>query len=168
MSFTIFYAYLRYCIITLLSVSLLAATEYKGQIKFGGLPLPGATVTASQGDKRFVAVSGQDGAYSIPDLSDGVWNVEVEMLGFAPLKQDVTIAAGMPAADWDLKMMSLDEMKAIAAPAEKESPAPQMSTGFSTCRAGTCDWLRSSKIRDPSAPSVMISSFERVCSRRIS
>jgi trimeric autotransporter adhesin len=123
MSFKIGYAYLRYCLIALLSVSLLAATEYKGQIKFGGLPVPGATLTASQGDKRFVAVSGQDGSYSIPDLSDGVWNVQVEMLGFAPLKQDVTVAAGMPAADWDLKMMSLDEMKAIAAPA----PPPSIS-----------------------------------------
>ena len=99
MSFTIFYAYLRYCLIALLSVSLLAAAEYKGQVKFGGLPVPGATITASQGDKRFVAVSGQDGAYSIPDLSDGVWNVEVEMLGFTPLKQDVTVSAGMPAAE---------------------------------------------------------------------
>ena len=123
MSFTILYAYLRYCLIALLSMSLLAAADYKGQIKFGGLPVPGATVTATQGDKRFVAVSGQDGAYSIPDLADGVWNVQVEMLGFAPLKQDVTIAAGMPAADWDLKMMSLDEMKAIAAPA----PPPSIS-----------------------------------------
>ena len=39
----------------------LAAAEHRGQVKFGGLPLPGATVTAAQGEKSFTAVTDLQG-----------------------------------------------------------------------------------------------------------
>ena len=58
------------------------AAEVHGQVQFGGLPLPGATVTASQGDRNFVAVADPMGNYSFPDLPDGAWAFKVEMLGF--------------------------------------------------------------------------------------
>ena len=99
----------------------LSAAELKGQVKFGGLPVPGVTVSASQADHNFVAVTDQQGNYSIADLPDGVWTIQVEMLGFTPVKQDVTLAGGAPASDWDLKMLTLDEIKTIAAAAP---PAP--------------------------------------------
>ncbi len=108
---------IRYCVLALSFICALAAAEYRGQVQFGGLPVPGATVTASQGERRVVAVTGPQGTYSMPDLSDGAWTIEVEMLGFAPVKQDVTLTAGAPAGDWELKMLSLDEMKALAGPA---------------------------------------------------
>lgn len=92
----------------------LSAAEIHGQVKFGGLPVPGATVTASQGDRHLAAVADQQGNYSITDLPEGTWNFAVEMPGFTPIKQDVTIAPNAPAADFDLKMLSLDEIKAIA------------------------------------------------------
>ena len=102
------------------------AAEVHGQVKFGGLPLPGATISASQGDKNFVAVSDPNGNYSIPDLPDGVWNFKVEMLGFTPVTQDVTAATNppipAPPADFELKMLSLDEIKAIAGPAATQAP----------------------------------------------
>ena len=41
--------------------SLAAASEYRGQVTLGGLPLPGATVTVTQGTKKFTAVSDQGG-----------------------------------------------------------------------------------------------------------
>jgi trimeric autotransporter adhesin len=94
----------------------LTAAEHKGQVKFGGLPVPGATVTATQGDRTLVAIADKDGNYSFADLPDGVWNFQVEMLGFAPIKQEVTISAGEGAPEWDLKMLSFDEIKASAAP----------------------------------------------------
>lgn len=97
-----------------LSTMPLMAAELHGQVKFGGLPLPGATVTASQGDKKVVAVANEEGNYLFPDLADGAWNIDVEMLGFTSLKQDVTVAAGAPPADFELKMLSLDEIKTIA------------------------------------------------------
>jgi uncharacterized GH25 family protein len=55
----------------------LAAAGHHGEVKFGGLPVPGATVTATKGDQRFVAVTDQQGAYSFPDLADGVWTIQV-------------------------------------------------------------------------------------------
>jgi hypothetical protein len=115
------------------------AAEVHGQVKFGGLPLPGATISASQGDKNFVAVADADGKYSIPDLADGVWNFKVEMLGFTPIAQDVTAATNppipAPPSDFDLKMLSLAELKAVSGPAA--TPAPTISTTAPAAEAPT-------------------------------
>ena len=99
-----------------LAVVLLNASEQRGQVKFGGLPVPGATVTAMQGGKTLSAITDSQGHYSFPDLSDGTWTIQVEMLGFATLKQEVTVARNAPASEWDLKMLPLNAMHAIAAP----------------------------------------------------
>ena len=103
-------------LLILIFVCSLAAAEHKGQVKFGGLPVPGVTVTATQGDRSLVAITDKDGNYSFTDLPDGVWNFQVEMLAFSPIKQEVTIAAGAGAPEWELKMLPLDEIKATAAP----------------------------------------------------
>ncbi len=113
------------CCVLWLNALPLWATEVHGQVKFGGLPVPGATVTASQGGKNFAAVTDAMGNYSFADLADGAWAFKVEMLGFSPINQDVTLAstpAGATASDFDLKMMSLDEIKAIAGPAAAQAP----------------------------------------------
>jgi len=118
----LFVLFVFICVHSWLMALPLSAAELKGQVNFGGLPVPGATVSASQADHNLVAVTDQQGKYSIPDLTDGVWTIQVEMLGFTPIKQDITVAAGIPASDWDLKMLSLDEIKVIAA-AAPPSPA---------------------------------------------
>ncbi|MES1258014.1 MAG: TonB-dependent receptor [Acidobacteriota bacterium] len=100
----------------------LFAAEHKGVVKFGGLPVPGATVVASQGERKSVAVTGLDGGYSFPDLADGVWTIGVDMLCFAPVRQDVTVAPGAPRSEWDLKLLPFDEIKA-SAPAPPPAPA---------------------------------------------
>jgi hypothetical protein len=110
------YISLRLVTIALLSMCALRAAGQKGVVKFGGLPVPGATVTATQGDRSLVAISDQQGNYSFPDLPDGVWNFQIEMLGFGLVKQEVTLAAGAGAPEWELKMLPLDEIKASAAP----------------------------------------------------
>ena len=111
-----------------LAVFVLSAAEYKGQVKFAGLPVPGATVTATQGDKKLAAITDQQGSYSFRDLADGPWKIQVEMLCFSPIEQQVTVAPGAPAAEWELKLLPLDEIKAAAgptvpAPAPSEQPA---------------------------------------------
>jgi trimeric autotransporter adhesin len=110
----------------LLSVFALNAAEHKGKVQFGGLPVPGATVTATQGDRTLVAITDMQGNYSFPDLPDGVWNFQIEMQAFAPVKQEVTIAAGAGAPEWDLKLLSFDEIKATAAP-PPPPPPPRIS-----------------------------------------
>src|ERR1700730_6297657 len=97
--------YLRIlCATACLIVSSLAvASEYRGHVTFGGLPVPGATVTATQGGRKVVTITDQQGLYSFPDLADGSWTIEVEMLCFSTVKQDVVIAPNAPAANWELK-----------------------------------------------------------------
>src|SRR5271157_3383610 len=88
-----------------IAVSGLLAAEHHGTVKSGGLTVPGATVTATQGDKKLVTTSDDDGAYSFPELADGTWTIDVEMLGFGKLTRDVGIASDAPPADWDLKLL---------------------------------------------------------------
>ncbi len=106
---------------------LLPAAEQHGQVKFGGLPLPGATVTATQGDKTFTAITDLAGAYSFPDLAGGAWTLQVEMLGFETQKRDVAVSAGAPGVDWELKMLPLAEIHAVTAPPAAPPPAPAVA-----------------------------------------
>ena len=92
----------------------LAAAEHHGTVKFGGLPVPGATITASAGEKSLTAVTDQQGVYSFADLADGAWSLQVSMPCFATLKREVTIAANSPAEEWELKLLPFDEIKAAA------------------------------------------------------
>jgi hypothetical protein len=117
------YAVLRQTLAVLASCSLLAAAEHRGLVKFGELPLPGATVTATQGEKRLTAVSDGQGIYSFADLADGNWTLKVEMLCFTPVEREVAVAPGAPAPMWELKMLPFDEIKASAPPPPVETPA---------------------------------------------
>jgi hypothetical protein len=63
-----------------------------GIVRSGNQPIPGAVVTAAQGDKKFTTITGEDGYYSFPPLGDGAWTVDVQMFGFEPVKQQVDYA----------------------------------------------------------------------------
>ncbi len=102
---------LRFCAIACLAVFSLAASEHHGIVKFGSIAVPGATVTATKGDKKVVTVTDEAGMYTFPDLEDGVWKIQVEMLTFTPATKDIGVASGAPGAEWELKMMSMDELK---------------------------------------------------------
>ncbi len=110
----------------------LAAAEHHGAVTYGGLPLPGATVTLTQGDKKFTAVSNDAGVYTFPDVPDGTWNLEVVMLCFEPLKQEVAIAPGAPSPVWEMKMLPLDQIKATAPPPAQPTTPPTASSNTTT------------------------------------
>ena len=86
-------------------------SEYHGQITFGCLPAPGATVTVIQGSKQIVTTTDLQGLYLFPDLTDGKWTIEVEMTGFTTIKQEVAIGPNAPPGKWELKLLSLDQIK---------------------------------------------------------
>ena len=117
----------RRLIRSLVAVGLLAfnlfASEQRGLVTFGGLPVPGATVIATEGDKKFTAVTDPDGAYVFPSLADGVWTIQVDMLGFSPLKSDITVGSQTKPATWELKMLRLDQIHAEAEPVAPPQPA---------------------------------------------
>jgi hypothetical protein len=120
------------------------ASEYHGRVSFGGLPVPGATITATLGGQKIVAVSDQQGSYSFADLADGTWKIQVEMQCFSTIEQTITIAPNVPAGNWELKLLSLDQIMAkakevkaeikpalnassSAAPSKSEAPKPDDS-----------------------------------------
>ena len=129
---------LFFCMIAWAACTLLAASEHHGVVKFSGLPVPGATITVSQGDKKLTAVTDSQGAYTFPDLADGTWTIQVEMLCFTTLKQEVAIAPNAPSPEWELKLMPLDEIKAeikAAAPPPAPSTPGPASTPATTATA---------------------------------
>ena len=74
-----------------------------GVVKSGTLPIPGATVVATQGDKKLTTTTDGNGAYSFADIPDGAWTVQVDMLGFEAGKRTIEVAPGTPSAQWDLR-----------------------------------------------------------------
>src|SRR5207237_4034102 len=69
-------------------------------------------VIAVRGEKKIVAVTDLQGIYSFADLQDGTWTIEVEMLGFMPAMKEVVIMPDAPALQWELKMLSFDQIHA--------------------------------------------------------
>lgn len=104
-------------VLVLLAASSTAiASEYHGLVTSGGLPVPGATVTVMQGTKKFVAVTDMQGFYSFSDLADGPATVDVEMTGYAQIKQQVAIAPNAATGRWALQQLSLEQIRAELKP----------------------------------------------------
>jgi hypothetical protein len=102
---------LRRLILAWLAVACLAASEHHGTVTANGLPVPGATVTAVQGDKKLITTTDDRGFYSFPELADGIWTIQVDMLGFSRLSQEVAVAADAPSPAWSLKLLTMDAIQ---------------------------------------------------------
>ena len=104
------------CVLCCAHALTLFAAEHHGEATFAGLPVPGAIITATQADKKFVAVSDQQGVYSFSDLPEGVWTIQVDMLGFSRLRREFTVATDAGGAQWELTMLPMAAIKAEALP----------------------------------------------------
>jgi len=122
----------RLLLVACLVVMGLMASEHHGSVNSGGLPVPGATVTATQGDKKVVTTTDENGLYAFPELADGVWTISIDMLGFEKASRDIGVAADAPNPVWDLKMQSLEAMTAPPPP----PPAPPAAAAASTTATG--------------------------------
>ena len=92
--------------------SVAVASEYHGQVTFGGFPVPGVTITATQGSRKFTTTSDQGGIYSFADLADGTWKIQIEMQLFTPVQAEVTIAPAAPAGKFELTLRPMDQLMA--------------------------------------------------------
>ncbi|HEX4006393.1 MAG TPA: carboxypeptidase-like regulatory domain-containing protein [Acidobacteriaceae bacterium] len=88
------------------------ASGYKGQVTLNGLPVPGATVSVTQGKTGFATITDAQGNYSFPDLPDGRWTLQIEMTGFATIHQPITVTAGAATLPVELKLLAPGELKA--------------------------------------------------------
>src|SRR6185295_8208594 len=114
---------MRLYLLLLAALPLLAAEQH-GTVRFGGLPVPGAAVVVEKGGQTFTAITDQQGVYTFPDLPDGTWKMHIEMLGFAPLQQDLTAVAGAPSPELELKMLPFADMRAEVRLAVAPLPDP--------------------------------------------
>ena len=114
------------------------ATDHAGRVIFGGLPVPGATVTAIQRDGERVTITDQDGVFRFAALDEGSWTIRVEMLGFASATQDVTVIADAPASAWELKLLPLAEMTRGLTPAAAR-PVPARPASATSNRAANSE-----------------------------
>jgi hypothetical protein len=103
----------------------LAASDYLGQVTFNGLPVPGVTLSATQGAHRASATTDEDGIYHLVDLVDGIWTLTIEMLGFETITREITVPAEKEPPPDTLAVRSFDELaREIARP-----PAPSEVEG---------------------------------------
>src|SRR4051794_19453570 len=107
-------------VLAAISAMAVAAAEHKGVVRFGGLPLPGATVRAEQGSRTFLATTDAEGQYTIPELGDGTMTVEVSMQLFQTEQRTIALPSDGPTA-WHLQLLAAEKIQALALSSE----APQ-------------------------------------------
>ena len=118
-------------LVRILTVCLLTGgawgAQHHGTVQSGGLPVPGATVTAIQNDQKMVTTTDDQGRYEFANLPDGVWTLQVEMFGFAKLSREVGIAPEAPSPDWQLQIEPFSAVE--HGTTEPPGPGPRRAAG---------------------------------------
>ena len=81
---------LRWLALTSLGLALLNAQEHRGVVRFGGLPVPGTSVTLTQDGKKAGVITDGQGTYRIPVNTALPFAVDVDMQLFAPAHREFT------------------------------------------------------------------------------
>lgn len=114
----------RFLALAAMAAGALAGAQQGGSIVSAGLPIPGAVVTATLGEKKLATSTDEAGRYLFEDLSPGVWTIQVEAFGFATVERTVNVPADSKLA-WDLKIGPFEAAPAAApqtAAASKTTP----------------------------------------------
>jgi trimeric autotransporter adhesin len=98
------------------------ASSYLGEITFASLPVPSATIIATQDGKKFTAISDEAGRFRFDDLPDGIWTIEISLQCFATIREEVKVAPTRAPGKWELKLLPLDELKALAKGVQQGPP----------------------------------------------
>lgn len=115
------------------------SVNYSGVVKFGGQPVPGVTVTATQGEHRAVTTTDESGAYELPDLAPGTYTVEVQMFGFQTVRKQVQIGPGAQPAQWTLELQPREA--ATRQFTQRPGQARQSQSGFRAAAGITANEL---------------------------
>src|ERR1017187_5606020 len=111
---------------------LLTAAQYNGSVRAADTFVPGAIVTAQQGDKKVSVFTDENGRYAM-DLAPGVWDIQVEMFEFTPEKGQATIGSTAVTKNWVLSMPKLAQRGGSPAAPSAQSPqtaaTPPAQTG---------------------------------------
>jgi trimeric autotransporter adhesin len=103
----------------------LAAAQLRGSVRAADQLVPGATVTARQGEVKITAFTDENGRFAL-DLLPGVWDVEVDMFEFTPAKARVEIGSEPVSRDWVLGMPKVSERDGVSksAAGSQQATAP--------------------------------------------
>src|SRR5688500_13306789 len=109
-------------IVLLLSAVTLSASDHTGKVTLTGVSIPGATVTAKQGEKSVATITDQNGIYKFTELADGAWTITVSMVGFETMTREVTLPSSAEGV-WELTLLPIEKVVgALPAPrAESET-----------------------------------------------
>jgi trimeric autotransporter adhesin len=97
------------------------AVQQSGSVRSGGLAIPGATVTATQGEQKIVTTTDDAGQYTFNNLPAGQWTLQVEIFGFTPAHREVSIDDKPSTIDWTLDLKPLSTQQPIS---EIQHPTP--------------------------------------------
>lgn len=75
------------------AAALASGADFSGFVRSNQLPIPGATVTLTQGEQKLVVYSRADGGFTARGLAEGEWRVDVSAFGFNALTQSVQLPA---------------------------------------------------------------------------
>ncbi|MGA3201274.1 MAG: TonB-dependent receptor [Bryobacteraceae bacterium] len=101
----------------------MAGTIERGSVRAADQFLPGATVTAVQGDTKITTFTGETGRYTL-DLAPGVWDIQVQAFGFTPVHEQITVGAEPGFKDWTVEMPRI-----AGAPSPTPSPSSRRGGG---------------------------------------
>ena len=111
----------RFVLCMLLLVLQWAALGQTGVVRSGGQPIPGATVTAVQGQTKLTTVTDDKGRYTFDGMTPGAWKIQVDMFGFTTAGREVQIGAAPVDLEWNL---ALKPMESPATPVRSTTRGP--------------------------------------------
>jgi hypothetical protein len=84
-----------------------APVSYSGSVRAADQFLPGVTITATQGTSSLITYTDESGRFTF-QLPPGVWDIKVDMFGFTPVHETVTVDGKPVYKDWTLEMPRLE------------------------------------------------------------
>jgi hypothetical protein len=129
------------------------ASDLAGRVVFTGLAVPGATVTASRGERTVSIVADDDGAFRFAGLEDGAWTVRVEMRGFTTVSRDVTLPLIEPPLVVALTMLRYEDIvQPGPSPAVTPTPAAPAPAGATEPPPDAADVINGSVSNGAASP----------------
>jgi trimeric autotransporter adhesin len=109
-----------------------------GLVKSGNMPLPGATITATNNatSRKVVTWSDVDGNFILQTPEDGTYSVRAQMAAFAVATQDVAIGAGNRDIEVNLELILLSRQPNVSPEGPKQTPPTRAAgnRGFQSLR----------------------------------
>jgi hypothetical protein len=105
---------LLFVVLTVSAVAQAApAAHVTGTVRCAGLPIPGATVTATRGGQKLTTITDDAGRYEL-DLPGGTWNVAVDMVAFTPARRELVAGDAPVNVDYALEVRPAQSQQQFA------------------------------------------------------